>query len=166
MFENPDEATHLDMARHYSRHPFDQAGPALRQSQAVRGAFGATGLFDTPSELAMAGIPPSRPDYLPFDRYGGDEAATSCPVTCQNYQFIHPPSWYLAAAPVVWALNDRPFPEVVLVLRLLNVVLVSVLVWCAWRMAPGPLACPRPGGRSWRRRSWPAPARWPPPQRR
>ena len=49
MFENPDEATHLDMARHYSRHPFDQAGPALRQSQAVRGAFGATGLFDTPT---------------------------------------------------------------------------------------------------------------------
>jgi 4-amino-4-deoxy-L-arabinose transferase-like glycosyltransferase len=135
LFENPDEATHVDMARHYSRHPFDLAGPSLRQTQAVRGAFAATGLFDTPTDLAMAGIPAERPDYRPFDHYGGDEPATSCPVTCQNYQFIHPPAWYLAAAPVVAALSGLDFPVTVLVLRSLNVLLVSLLVWCSWRLA-------------------------------
>lgn len=135
MFENPDEATHVDMVRHYSRHPFDLAGPSLRQSQAVRDAFGATGLFDTRTDAAFDGVPTDRPDYRSFDSYAGDEPATSCPVTCQNYQYIHPPAWYLATAPVAWMLQGQEFPYVIFALRGVNVLLVSIVVWCAWRIA-------------------------------
>jgi 4-amino-4-deoxy-L-arabinose transferase-like glycosyltransferase len=137
MFENPDEATHIDMVRHYARHPTEMAGPSLRQTQQVRGAMAETGLVDSPAaDVAVTGIPPQRPDYRPFGAYGAPgEAATACPVTCQNYQFIHPPGWYLAAAPVAAALDDHPFPRTVLALRLLNVALGAVVVWCTWVIA-------------------------------
>jgi 4-amino-4-deoxy-L-arabinose transferase-like glycosyltransferase len=136
MFENPDEATHVDMVEHYVHQPTKLAGPSLRQTAKVRGAFAATGLVDSPGPQAMAGLSGTRPRYGPFRAYGGDEAATSCPGrTCQNYQFIHPPGWYLAAAPVAWVLEARPFPETVLALRLLNVLLGSVMVACTWSIA-------------------------------
>jgi 4-amino-4-deoxy-L-arabinose transferase-like glycosyltransferase len=136
MFENPDEATHVDMVRHYARHPTEMAGPSLRQTQQVRGAMAATGLFDTPSDLAVAGLPPTRPDYRAFGDYGEpDEPAAACPVTCQNYQFIHPPGWYLVAAPVAKVLDDQPFPRTVLALRLLGVAFGAVMVWATWWLA-------------------------------
>jgi hypothetical protein len=59
LFENPDEATHVDMVEHYVEHPTKMAGPSLRQTQQVRGAFAATGLFDTPTAAAVAGLPTS-----------------------------------------------------------------------------------------------------------
>jgi 4-amino-4-deoxy-L-arabinose transferase-like glycosyltransferase len=135
LFENPDEATHVDMVEHYVEHPTKMAGPSLRQTQKVRGAFAATGLFDTPTKAAVAGLPPTRPDYGPFRQYGGEEPATSCPVTCQNYQFAHPPLWYLTVAPVAWVLQDRPFPDTVLALRLINVLFGAVMVWATWSIA-------------------------------
>lgn len=136
LFENPDEATHVDMVEHYVHEPTHLAGPSLRQTAKVRGAFAATGLVDTPGPAAVAGLPATRPDYGPFRAYGGDEPATSCPGrTCQNYQFGHPPGWYLLAAPIAWVLQDRPFPDTVLALRVFNVLLGSVMVWCAWSIA-------------------------------
>ncbi|HJR26799.1 MAG TPA: glycosyltransferase family 39 protein [Acidimicrobiales bacterium] len=136
MFGNPDEATHVDMVRHYASHPTDMAGPSLQQTEGVRSALVATGMVDIPAESPTAAIPPSRPDYGPFEDYGGDAPAQRCPSrTCQNYQFIHPPGWYLAAAPVARVLDDRPFPNTVLALRLLNVLLCSVVVIATWAIA-------------------------------
>ena len=136
MFGNPDEATHVDMARHYAFHPTEMAGPSLQQTEGVRNALVATGMIDLPAESPVANIPTSRPDYGTFDDYGGDAPAQVCPSrTCQNYQFIHPPGWYLTAAPVARVLDDQPFPRTVTALRLLNVVLCSVVVWATWAIA-------------------------------
>ena len=136
MFGNPDESTHVDMVRHYAFHPTEMAGPSLQQTEGVRNALVATGMVDIPAESPVAAIPPSRPDYGSFEDYGGDAPAQRCPSrTCQNYQFIHPPGWYLAAAPVARVLDDQPFPRTVLALRLLNVLLCSVVVWATWAIA-------------------------------
>src|SRR5947208_1584340 len=39
LFQNPDEPTHVDLARHYAHHPTELAGPSLRQTQGSRGAI-------------------------------------------------------------------------------------------------------------------------------
>jgi hypothetical protein len=136
MFGNPDEGTHVDMVRHYADHPTEMAGPSLQQTEGVRNALVATGMIDLPAESPTAAIPPSRPDYGPFEDYGGDAPAKVCPSrTCQNYQFIHPPGWYLTAAPIARVLEDRPFPNTLLALRLLNVLLCSVVVVATWAIA-------------------------------
>ena len=83
------------------RPPTELAGPSLRQTQGSRGAISATGLRDEALPPDFSRVPNSRPDYLPFAKYaGGDAPATSgCPVSCQNYQYGHPPAWYLLVAP-------------------------------------------------------------------
>ena len=135
LFQNPDETSQVDMVRHYAFYPTDMAGPALRQTRGVRDALLETGMTDIVGDRDISHLPASRPDYRTFEEYGGFEEATECPGTCQNYQFIHPPGWYLLAAPVVAALDSQPVTASVLALRLLNVVLVSVAVACTWYIA-------------------------------
>lgn len=133
MFANPDESSHVDMVRHYAHHPTEVAGPSLRQSAGVRGAVEAAGILERPFPDPTAYLPSSRPDYGSFDDYGGNGDATECPQrTCQQYQFIHPPAWYLLMAPVARVLDARPFPETVAALRLLNVAMSSVIVFATW----------------------------------
>lgn len=135
LFQNPDETSQVDMVRHYAFHPTEMAGPALRQTEGVRGALDATGMTDVVGDRDVSRIPSERPDYGTFSSYGGFEEATDCPGTCQNYQFIHPPGWYLFAAPFVAALDGQPVTVNVLVLRLLNVLLVAVAVVATWYVA-------------------------------
>ena len=136
LFQSPDEPTHLDMARHYASHPTEGAGPSLRQTQGLRGAIAATGLRDEALPPDFSRIPETRPDYLDFAGYGGDTPATTgCPVSCQNYQYIHPPGWYLLVSPVVAVLHAAPFPDLVRVLRAIDVLLASVAVWATWYIA-------------------------------
>lgn len=140
LFQNPDETSQVDMVRHYAFNPTEMAGPALRQTQGVRGALDATGMTDEAGDRDVSRIPDERPDYGTFESYGGFEDATSCPGTCQNYQFIHPPGWYLLAAPFAAALDGQSVPLNVLVLRLLNVLLVAVAVVATWYI--GRQLCP------------------------
>ncbi|MDQ2649059.1 MAG: hypothetical protein M3Z03_05860, partial [Actinomycetota bacterium] len=136
LFANPDESVHIDMARHYAAHPTDLAGPELRQTAGVRGAVVAAGVLDAPAESPVGAIPEDRPDYGSFDDYGGRAEATVCPQrTCQNYHFIHPPAWYLLAAPAARVLDGRPFPATVVALRTMNVLLASVIVVATWYLA-------------------------------
>lgn len=135
MFQNPDEPTQIDMARHYAAHPTQFAGPSLRQTDGLRGAVAATGLPDAAPDFDK--IPSERPHFLPFTSYRGGNvpARTDCPVTCQNYQYGHPPAWYLLVSPVAWITESRSFDRMVIALRALNVLLVSVVVWCTWYIA-------------------------------
>lgn len=136
LFANPDESVHIDMARHYAAHPTEIAGPSLRQTEGVRGAVVAAGILDAPAESPVAAIPAERPDYGTFDDYGGDAEATDCPQrTCQNYHFIHPPAWYLLAAPFAAVLDGSPFPATVVALRTMNVVIASSVVAATWYLA-------------------------------
>ena len=66
MFGNPDEATHVDMARHYAFHPTEMAGPSLQQTEGVRNALVATGMIDLPAESPVAEHPdePARLRHL------------------------------------------------------------------------------------------------------
>ena len=136
LFQNPDEPTHVDMARYYAHHLTDAPGPSVRQTEGSRGAVAATGLRDEPVPPSFDDVPAARPGYGSFDDYGGDAPASSgCPTTCQNYQYAHPPGWYLLVAPVVWLDDHRAFPAVVLALRIVDVFLASALVWSAWYVA-------------------------------
>jgi|GEM_PF-4489208 len=137
LFQNPDEPTHVDLARYYTREPTKLAGPSLRQTAGLRAAIAATGLRDEARSPDFSSVPTERPDYRPFGAYpGGNEPATSgCPVSCQNYQYGHPPAWYFLAAPVAWITDGFAFPKVVLALRLFDVLVVSVVVWCTWYVA-------------------------------
>jgi hypothetical protein len=137
MFQNPDEPSHIDLARYYAHHLTEMAGPSLRQTQGSRGAILATGLRDEALPPDFSNVPSSRPDYLPFDEYGGGDApATSgCPVSCQSYQYAHPPSWYLLVAPLTWVKEASAFPDVVVALRVADVVMASVVVVCTWLIA-------------------------------
>jgi 4-amino-4-deoxy-L-arabinose transferase-like glycosyltransferase len=135
MFQNPDEPTQVDMVRHYAAHPTQLAGPSLRQTDGLRGAVAATGLSDAIPDFAT--VPDTRPDYGPFTSYRGGNApaTTDCPVTCQNYQYGHPPAWYLLTSPIAWITEGRAFPRMIIALRAFNVLMVSVVVWCTWYIA-------------------------------
>ncbi len=56
-------------------------------------------------------------------------------MSCQNYQYIHPPGWYLLVSPVVAVMHDAPFPSLVRALRVFDVLLASVAVWATWYIA-------------------------------
>ncbi len=137
LFQNPDEPTHIDLARHYAHHPTEMAGPSLRQTQGSRGAISATGLRDEALPPDFSRVPADRPDYRSFAQYGGgDSPATSgCPVSCQNYQYGHPPGWYLLLAPLAWVTDREAFPDVVLAFRVVDILIASVVVVCTWYLA-------------------------------
>jgi 4-amino-4-deoxy-L-arabinose transferase-like glycosyltransferase len=164
LFQAPDEAPHIDMVRHQADHPFDRPGPGLRMRGGVQSAVDQVGLRQGgPIPWPPPDATPARPAYPRFDEYpGGRDAAVSCPVgaaadpaappnaagwtSCQNYHFIHPPTFYVLLAPVA-ALGDRfGFPAEVLLLRLVCVLLVASVVALTWLTA---------------RRVWPD-ARWSP----
>jgi len=134
MFGNFDEQTHLDRARYSARHPVEDVGPELRRTS---GSWAASVAVD-----AARVSPPSDPaayrgTYAPFRDYpgGNRQQRADCPGLCQNIQYVHPPGWYLLVAPVTGVLEDRPFPHMVLALRLLDVLLVAPMVALAWATA-------------------------------
>ena len=135
VFQNPDETSHLDMVEHYAHHPTEMAGPSLRQTVGVRRSLEASGLTDIAGDRSVAGIPAARPRYRSYAENGGARAATSCPVTCQSYQFIHPPLWYLVAAPVARVMAPMSVPSVLFAIRLLNVLLCALAIPATWYLA-------------------------------
>ena len=131
-FQAPDEPPHLDMIRHQAVHPFDVPGPDLRMSRAVQDAVEQVGLPQGGPIEWQDGAPP-RPAYTALSAPGGDAPASHCvvrgmPPTCQNYHYVHPPTYYVLTAPIVALLEDEPVPRVVLVLRLLGVALAAPAV--------------------------------------
>lgn len=134
IFQNPDEPPHVDLVHHYAHDPTDLAGPELRQRRGTREAFDAVGLPEKADDADFERLPEQRPDYLPFDSYpaGAEPATDQCPVSCQNYQYGHPPAWYYLSAPIALALDGQPFPATVLWLRLFNVLLVAPMVGLTW----------------------------------
>lgn len=137
LFRNFDEQTHLDRARYTARHPTELPGPELRRTFGAWAALEAVGLPDATIDDAWPEVPTVRPDYLPFEAYPGGDAPqrSGCPGPCQNYQYGHPPAWYLMTAPVTAVLDGRPFPETVLWLRALDVALVLPVVPLTWYTA-------------------------------
>ncbi len=137
LFRNFDEQTHVDRARYTARHPFEIPGSELRRTFGAWAALDAVGLPDGTIDDAWPDVPNVRPDYLPFDAYPGGDAPqrSGCPGPCQNYQYGHPPAWYLMMAPVTAVLEGRPFPETVLWLRALDVALVLPVVPLTWYTA-------------------------------
>jgi 4-amino-4-deoxy-L-arabinose transferase-like glycosyltransferase len=136
LFQGPDEPAHVDLVRHYARHPSDLAGPDLRVRAGVWAAVQQTGLpiAGGPTEAVWPpGGAPARPSYPRFDDFPGGEApAAGCrlvPVaTCQNYHYVHPPTFYVLLAPAARVLDHQAFPREVLGLRLLCVLLVTPVV--------------------------------------
>ncbi|MGQ0615782.1 MAG: glycosyltransferase family 39 protein [Acidimicrobiia bacterium] len=133
LFGNYDERTHVDRARYTARQPLGPVGPDLDMTFGSWAAL-AQVAFDGGGPDRWDRVPTDRPDYPPFGEYpGGDrQQHQDCPGPCQNYQYIQPPGWYLAVAPLVAALDDRPFPATVLALRVVGVVLVAAMVPLAW----------------------------------
>ncbi len=137
LFRNFDEQTHVDRVGVTARHPFDLPDSDLRRTFGAWAALDAVGLPDAAIDDSWPGVPAERPEYLPFRAYpGGNQPQESgCPGPCQNYQYGHPPAWYLLTAPVAALLDDRPFPATVLWLRVLDVLLVLPVVPLTWYTA-------------------------------
>ncbi len=137
LFANYDEHTHVDRVGHTARQPFDAVGPDLRRTFGSVAALEAAGSPDTQGPELWARAPEQRPDYLPFGRYpGGNEPQDrGCSGTCQNFQYAQPPAWYWLMAPSYAVLDQRPFPQTVLWLRILDVLLVAPVVVLTWWMA-------------------------------
>lgn len=134
LFANYDEQTHVDRVGYTARHPFEVVGPDLRRTYGSVAAMAATGSPDTQGPALWRRAPVDRPDYLPFGDYPGGNRPQhqGCPGSCQNFQFAHPPAWYVLMAPVYSLVDDHPFPRTVLVLRILDVLLVAPLVVLTW----------------------------------
>lgn len=143
LFANYDEHTHVDRVGHTARHPFDSVGPGLRRTYGSVAALEAAGSPDTQGPELWARAPEARPHYLPFDGYegGSKPQVEGCGGTCQNFQYAQPPAWYWLMAPSYAVLDDRPFPQTVLWLRIFDVLLVAPVVllswWAARQLWPG-----------------------------
>lgn len=136
-FQNPDEPSHLDLAHHYAHHPFDLAGPGLRVRQDTVAAVDQVGLSASAGPISYTNTATSRPPYRALDDYpnAGQPATSGCLASCQNYQYAHPPGWYLAMAPVVRLFDGLSFPSLVFLLRALNVLLALGAVPLTWYTA-------------------------------
>jgi hypothetical protein len=164
LFQAPDEAPHIDMVRHHADHPFDRPGPDLRMRKGVQDGVDQVGLRQGgPIPWPPPEATPARPPYQAFDEYpGAGGPATRCPVgaaadpaappeaagwtSCQNYHFIHPPTFYVLLAPLASVGDRLGFPTEVLLLRLVCVLLVAPVIALTWLTA---------------RHVWPS-ARWAP----
>lgn len=134
MFGNFDEQSHLDRARFTARHPWEHVGPELRITHGSEAAVEA--VWGGPFPLGADG-PQRRAGYRPFRDYDGGNRPDDgpCILVCQNYQYAHPPAWYVAAAPITAALEGQTFPRQVLAVRIFNLVLAAPLVFLAWDTA-------------------------------
>lgn len=143
LFANYDEHTHVDRVGHTARHPFDSVGADLRRTYGSVAALDAAGSPDTQGPELWARAPEERPRYLPFDEYegGSKQQVHGCGGSCQNFQYAQPPAWYVLMAPSYAVLDDQPFPQTVLWLRIIDVLLVGPVVlltwWAARQLWPG-----------------------------
>jgi hypothetical protein len=143
LFANFDEHTHVDRVGHTARQPLDEVGPDLRRTYGSAAALEAAGSPDTQGPALWERAPADRPTYRPFGAYdrGDEQKLDGCGSTCQNFQYAQPPAWYWLMAPSYAALDGRPFPQTVLWLRLLDVLLVAPVVvltwWAARQVWPG-----------------------------
>lgn len=138
LFQNPDEPSHLDLAHHYAHDPLHLAGPSLRVRQGTMEAVADVGLAaGSGAAVSYDDAPTTRPRYRSLDEYPhADEPATSgCPASCQNYQYGHPPGWYLAMAPLVRAFDGLSVASLLLLLRSVNVLLAVGAVPLTWYTA-------------------------------
>jgi 4-amino-4-deoxy-L-arabinose transferase-like glycosyltransferase len=137
LFQNPDEPSHLDLAHHYAHHPLELAGPSLKVRQGTMSAVDQVGLNAGAGAVSYDLVPVTRPPYATLDEYpdAGEPATSGCPAACQNYQYGHPPGWYLAVAPLVWVLDGLSAASLTFALRALNVLLAAVAVPLTWYAA-------------------------------
>ena len=152
LFQAPDEPPHVDMVRHYAKHPFDLADKDLRIRAGVQQAVEQTGLNQGgPIDWEAESAPESRPPYRAFDDYpGADEPASMCRVgtweSCQNYHYGHPPTFYVLMALPDRLLHGLTFPTELLVLRLLSLLLAAPIVpltyYAARQVWPGSTTTP------------------------
>lgn len=133
-FQNPDEPSHLDMAHHYAHDPLHLAGPSLRVRQGTVDAVAQVGLRAGAGPVRYDSVPDERPRYLDLDAFPDQDepAVEGCPARCQNYQYGHPPLWYLTMAPVVRLFDGLSAPALVFVLRVIGVAMAAVTVPCTW----------------------------------
>lgn len=132
LFQNPDESTHFDRVLWQWDHPLDLPDADLQVRSGVRDAVDTVTLAEG-GGLDWGKAPADRPLYEPV----GTEDETPAPdercprqprPTCQNYQYAHPPGYYVLASPTTPLLEDRPVSHHVLALRLLGVLLAAPIV--------------------------------------
>lgn len=131
LFQNPDESTHFDRVLWQWEQPFDLPDSELQVGDNVRDAVDTVTLAEG-GALDWGKAPQERPQYAPI---GGDDTPARddrCPrrprPTCQNYQYAHPPAYYVLASPTTPLLAERPVSHHVLALRLLGVLLAAPIV--------------------------------------
>ena len=132
LFQAPDEPPHVDLVRHYADHPTAIAGPRLRIRSGVEQAVELVGLPQG-GPIPWPATPRPRPAYPRFEGFPhADADATGCHTStwtsCQNYHYVHPPTYYELAGVADRALGRLSFPSEVLGLRLLGVLLVAPVV--------------------------------------
>ena len=131
LFQNPDESTHFDRILWQWDHPFEIPDAELQVRSGVRDALDTVTLTEG-GALDWGKAPQGRPDYQPVgdaDTPANDDRCPRLPqATCQNYQYAHPPAYYLLAAPATPILQDEAVSRHVLALRLLGVLLAAPIV--------------------------------------
>lgn len=134
LFQNPDEPSHIDLTHRYAHDPFRLAGPSLRIREGTVAAVEDVGLAARAGDISYDEVPAERPRYRSLDEYPrADEPATSgCPARCQNYQYGHPPGWYLAMAPLIRFADSLSVASLMLLVRWANVLLAAAAVPLTW----------------------------------
>jgi len=150
VFRAPDEANHVDMARHTGMALMGGGGEVVHRpdavrpiSQAVTRARALSGLSGAPGQMPPreAAAAPPRPERPSFAALASGEATQA-----RNQMTQHPPAYYLLAGALAAPLEraGTPYDLQVVLLRLLGVALMAVLPAAAWWTA-GRLGADRAG---------------------
>lgn len=136
LFQNPDESTHFDRVLWQWEHPFSLPDSELQVRNGVRDALDTVNLAEG-GTLDWGKAPQQRPEYQPVGSADGPGDPTPAPdercpreprPTCQNYQYAHPPAYYVLLSPTTPALESRPVSHHVLALRLIGLLLAAPIV--------------------------------------